>query len=317
MTTAVAGRRRLFLIFCCIALVSAFVIRSGTHVAARGTQEPASRAGSGERTADCGASPAPPSSAAGWRSWIAACAGWTETAVPAPIATCRPTISSCRRRASKQRFRLLSLLPPIQSGCGRSALPADRRRRLPHQRRERQRFQQSAAERAHPDQLSTLPPQIRLIDPVTNQLSSETSVDVWRMVPTVNDVKLTGDDGENPWPRGPNTTGGYQLDARFARPSGAGDWPPSRRTPRFRTLPPQRLLDDLAAFQRVSVHERARARAFRRDQRRHLPLPDPDPPLNELETAGQGRLRARLQLSATAVRGNRPRRFRSFDTTTS
>ena len=32
----------------------------------------------------------------------------------------------------------------VRSACGRSALPADRRRRLPHQRRERQRLQQPA-----------------------------------------------------------------------------------------------------------------------------------------------------------------------------
>ena len=57
MTTAVDGRRRLFLIFCCMTLVSAFVIRSGTNVDARGSQEPASGAGSAERTADCGGEP--------------------------------------------------------------------------------------------------------------------------------------------------------------------------------------------------------------------------------------------------------------------
>ena len=49
-----------------------------------------------------------------------------------------------------------------------------------------------------------LPPNIRLIDPATNAPSAETFVDVWRMVPTVNDVALTGPDGMNPWPRGPN-----------------------------------------------------------------------------------------------------------------
>ena len=60
-----------------------------------------------------------------------------------------------------------------------------------------------------------LPANIKLIDPATNLPSAETFVDVWRMVPTVNDVKLTGPDGENPWPRGPNPAGGYQLDARI------------------------------------------------------------------------------------------------------
>src|SRR4029077_18832823 len=50
----------------------------------------------------------------------------------------------------------------------------------------------------------TLPPNIGLIDPSTNLPSTETFVDVWRMVPTVNDVALTGADMVNPWPRGPN-----------------------------------------------------------------------------------------------------------------
>ena len=60
-----------------------------------------------------------------------------------------------------------------------------------------------------------LPPNIRLIDPITDAPSDETVADVWRSVPTVNDVALTGPDTVNPWPRGPNQTGGYQLDSRF------------------------------------------------------------------------------------------------------
>ncbi|HEU4522719.1 MAG TPA: hypothetical protein VFT12_11995, partial [Thermoanaerobaculia bacterium] len=48
-----------------------------------------------------------------------------------------------------------------------------------------------------------LPMNMRLIDPATNQPSDETEVDVWRMVPTVLDVKLTGSDDVNPWARGP------------------------------------------------------------------------------------------------------------------
>ena len=61
-----------------------------------------------------------------------------------------------------------------------------------------------------------LPSNIWLIDPVTNLPSSEGFVDVWRSVPTVNDVALTGADTGILWPRGPNETGGYQLDARVA-----------------------------------------------------------------------------------------------------
>src|SRR5262245_25380421 len=37
-----------------------------------------------------------------------------------------------------------------------------------------------------------LPPNMKLIDPLTNLPSAETFADVWRAVPTVNDVKITG-----------------------------------------------------------------------------------------------------------------------------
>jgi hypothetical protein len=60
-----------------------------------------------------------------------------------------------------------------------------------------------------------LPPNIRLIDPATNAVSDETTVDVWRAVPSVMNVKLTGPDGLNPWFRGPNVSGGFQLDGRI------------------------------------------------------------------------------------------------------
>ena len=43
--------------------------------------------------------------------------------------------------------------PSIRSACRRSALPADRRRRLPDERRGRQRLQQPAPERPDPDHL--------------------------------------------------------------------------------------------------------------------------------------------------------------------
>jgi cytochrome c peroxidase len=131
-----------------------------------------------------------------------------------------------------------------------------------------------------------LPANIRLIDPVTNLPSAETFVDVWRMVPTVNDVKLTGPDGQNPWPRDPNPTGGYQLDGRVAtlQEQALGaltnhaqvDNPPS-----------QELLDDLHSFQRVLfTSERVRALSDAIDAGT-TPLPDPDPRLNELERQGK------------------------------
>jgi cytochrome c peroxidase len=131
-----------------------------------------------------------------------------------------------------------------------------------------------------------LPPTIRLVDPVTNAPSSETFVDVWRMVPTVDNVALTGPDATNPWPRLPNPFGGYQLDGRVAtlpeQALGA-----LTNHAQVQNAPPQRLLDDLGSFQRVlftNHRVRALSDAIRAGT---TPLPDPDPPLNELEQQGK------------------------------
>jgi cytochrome c peroxidase len=131
-----------------------------------------------------------------------------------------------------------------------------------------------------------LPPNIRLIDPATNAPSAEAFVDVWRSVPTVNNVALTGPDGVNPWPRGPNVFGGYQLDARVAtlqeQALGALTHHAEIQNP-----PPPPLLDDLSSYQRVlftNHRVRALADAVREGT---TPLPDPDPPLDELEQQGK------------------------------
>jgi len=60
-----------------------------------------------------------------------------------------------------------------------------------------------------------LPSNMRVIDPETNQPSSDTFVDVWRSVPSVHNVAFTGPGTSNPWFRGPHPFGGYQLDGRF------------------------------------------------------------------------------------------------------
>ena len=131
-----------------------------------------------------------------------------------------------------------------------------------------------------------LPPTIRLIDPATNAVSNETFVDVWRMVPSVNDVALTGPDASSPvWPRDPNPTGGYQLDARVTtlqeQALGA-----LVNHAQIQTAPP-RLLDDLSSFQRV-LFTNHRVRALSDAVRRgSTPLPDPDPRLNDLEQQGK------------------------------
>jgi hypothetical protein len=132
-----------------------------------------------------------------------------------------------------------------------------------------------------------LPPNMRLVDPATNAVSGEVAVDVWRMVPSVNDVRLTGSDGANPqWPRGPNTTGGFQLDGRKAnlqeQALGAFEAHAQITTP-----PSARLLDDLAAFQNV-LFSSPRARALSDAVRNGVtPLPDVDPRLNTLEQQGK------------------------------
>jgi cytochrome c peroxidase len=131
-----------------------------------------------------------------------------------------------------------------------------------------------------------LPLNMKLIDPATNLPSNETEVDLWRSVPTVNDVALTGPDTQNPWFRGPNNTGGYQLDARVAdlqeQALGA-----LTNHAEIQQLPPPQMLDDLASFQRVlftNNRVRALADAIRLGE---TTLPDPDPPLDELEQQGK------------------------------
>ena len=140
-----------------------------------------------------------------------------------------------------------------------------------------------------------LPPNIRLIDPATNAPSSETFVDVWRSVPTVNDVALTGPDDGN---------------RVAARPE------PDRRLPAGR---PRRRRSRSRRSARSSITRRSRARRrsscstiCRRSsaccsrtivcapwptpsREGTRPLPDPDPPLDRARRAGQGGVRARLR----------------------
>jgi cytochrome c peroxidase len=132
-----------------------------------------------------------------------------------------------------------------------------------------------------------LPPNMRLIVPGTTTVSNETFVDVWRMVPTVNNVALTGPDGRAPvWPRDPNPTGGYQLDARVMslQQQALGAFVNHAQV---QNVVPQRLLDDLTSFQRV-LFTNQRVRALSDAVRAGTtPLPDADLPLNELEQQGK------------------------------
>jgi cytochrome c peroxidase len=131
-----------------------------------------------------------------------------------------------------------------------------------------------------------LPANVKLVDPATNQPSGETFVDVWRSVPTVNDAKLTGPDGQNPWFRDPNRTGGYQLDARVGslQEQGLGALVNHAQ---LEDPPEPEFLDDLHSFQRVLfTNNRVRALSEAIDAGT-TPLPDPDPPLNALEQQGK------------------------------
>ena len=131
-----------------------------------------------------------------------------------------------------------------------------------------------------------LPPNIRLIDPATNQPSSETEVDVWRAVPTVNDVALTGPDDGILWPRGPNERGGYQLDARFSTLQEQALAALTNHA-QIQSAPPQQLLDDLSSFQRVLfTNERVRALSNAVREGAAI-LPDPDRRLTPLEQQGK------------------------------
>ena len=131
-----------------------------------------------------------------------------------------------------------------------------------------------------------LPSNIKLINPATNVPSTETFVDVWRSVPTVNDVALTGPDDGFRWPRGPNETGGYQLDGRRTtlQEQALGAFNDHAQAA---VVPPQQLLDDLTSFQRIlftNHRVRALADAVREGT---VPLPDPDPQLNTFEQEGK------------------------------
>jgi cytochrome c peroxidase len=134
-----------------------------------------------------------------------------------------------------------------------------------------------------------LPSTLKLVDDATGQVTSETHVDVWRSVPSVFNVKLTGPDPAplpgTEWPRGPNVNGGYQLDARVTtlqeQALGA-----LINHAQIQRAPRQSFLDDVAAFQnQLFSSDSIRAASAAIDQGE--PPPDPDPPLDELETQGK------------------------------
>ena len=145
-----------------------------------------------------------------------------------------------------------------------------------------------------------LPPNVRLIDPVTGLPSNETSIDLWRAVMPVLNVAITGPDDVLPiWPpgvprvpimgqdpNGPNRQGGYQHDARFGTLQEQARGALIAHA-QVSIEPPAHMLDDLAAFQQTlfsSPGVDALANAIISGT---TPFPDPDGELTELEQRGK------------------------------
>jgi cytochrome c peroxidase len=131
-----------------------------------------------------------------------------------------------------------------------------------------------------------LPANVKLIDPATNAASTETVADVWRAVPTINNVKITGPDTANPvWPRGPNTSGGYQLDARVdtLQNQATGAFFAHAQTT---VAPAAGFLDDIAAFENTKFSS-ASMKTVADAMAAGTTPPDSDPALTALEQAGK------------------------------
>jgi len=137
-----------------------------------------------------------------------------------------------------------------------------------------------------------LPSNVRLVssvgNPATAPLTDETTVDIWRAVPSVLDVAITGPDGVLPeWHvASPNRRGGYQLDARkdTLQEQALGAFVDHAQVV---VLPDMRTLDDLAAFQNSLFSSHRIAKLAEAMAAGTSPLPDPDPGLNRLERQGK------------------------------
>jgi cytochrome c peroxidase len=137
-----------------------------------------------------------------------------------------------------------------------------------------------------------LPGNVRLVSPVGNPATAattdETTVDIWRSVPSILDVRITGPDDVLPeWTvPSPNRRGGYQLDARRAtlQEQALGAFVDHAQVA---VLPPLTVLDDLAAFQNSMFSSRRVERLANAMAAGTTPLPDPDPELSPLEQQGK------------------------------
>src|SRR5205809_195088 len=144
-----------------------------------------------------------------------------------------------------------------------------------------------------------LPPNVRLLDPVTGQPTNETATDLFRAVMPVMNVAITGPDGVVPiWPpaprvpipgvdpNGPNRQGGYQHDARFATLQEQARGALIAHA-QVSVEPPSDMLDDLAAFQQTLFSSPGVERLAEAIASGSTPFPDPDPELTEIEQQGK------------------------------
>jgi len=139
-----------------------------------------------------------------------------------------------------------------------------------------------------------LPANIKLLDcgstvpcPASALPTAETVADVWRAVPSIFDVNITGPDGLAPvHTRGPNPRGGYQLDGRIDTLQNQA-LSALQNHAAIDVNPPAGFLDDLAAFQSKQFSSPSVKLLSDAMAAGTSPLPDPDPVLDALETAGK------------------------------
>lgn len=139
-----------------------------------------------------------------------------------------------------------------------------------------------------------LPANVKLLDcgatvpcPASAVPTSETVADVWRAVPTIFDVSITGPDTAAPiWSRGPNTSGGYQLDGRIDTLQNQA-LAALRSHAAITVDPSTKFLADLVEFQNAQFSSAGVKNLSDAIAAGANPLPDPDPTLNALETSGK------------------------------
>ncbi len=153
-----------------------------------------------------------------------------------------------------------------------------------------------------------LPANVKLLDcgakvpcPASARPTSETVADVWRAVPSILDANITGPDGAGPAStRGPNPSGGYQLDGRIDTLQNQA-LSALRNHAGTRNDPPASFLDDLASFQNAQFSVPEREGAVGRHRGTHEPAAGSRSGPGRAGGGGQGCLQPRPAPSATAT----------------